>query len=95
MKKLKAITEANLKAKSSSMSSNNRRGKKSAGRMERSKHILSRSCERKQSKKKHNDSKKKRNKVIQIIQNQLINLKTPTSTELVFNWPMKATNTMK
>ena len=95
LKKLKAITEASFKAKSSSMSSNNRRAKKSAGRIERSKQILSRSWERKQSKKKHSEGKKKRNKVIQIIQNQLINLKTPTTTELVFNWPMKATHTTK
>lgn len=43
MKKLKAITEANFKAKSSSISSNNRRAKKSAGRIERSKQMLSRS----------------------------------------------------
>jgi hypothetical protein len=92
MKKLKAITEANLKAKSSSISSNNRRTKKSAGRIERSKQILSRSWERKHSKKKHGDSKK-RNKVIQIIQTQLINLKTPASTELVFG--LKTNNTTK
>lgn len=70
MKKLKAITEANLKAKSSSVSSNNRRSKKSAGRIERSKQILSKSCERKSSKKKNMESKKNRNKVIQIVQNQ-------------------------
>mmetsp|Transcript_35702 Transcript_35702/g.35341 ORF Transcript_35702/g.35341 Transcript_35702/m.35341 type:complete len:233 (-) Transcript_35702:460-1158(-) len=45
MKKLKAITEANFKSKSTSMNSNNRRtrAKKSAGRVERSKQILSRS----------------------------------------------------
>lgn len=59
MKKLKAITEANFKSKSSAISSNNRRtgGKKSAGRIERSKQILSRSCERKSSKKKSSEGK--------------------------------------
>lgn len=78
----------NLKSKSTSISSNNRRGKKSAARLERSKQILSKSCERKQ-------SKKKRNKVIQIVQNQCINLKNANTTELIFNWPLKQTNTMK
>ena len=74
---------------------------KSVGRIERSKQMLSKSCERtaslprKQSKKKHMDSKKKNNKVIQIVQNQCINLKTPNTTELVFNWPMKTNNTVK
>lgn len=38
---------------------------------------------------------KKNNKVIQIVQNQCINLKTPDSTELVFNWPLKTNNTVK
>ena len=38
---------------------------------------------------------KKNNKVIQIVQNQWINLKTPNTTELVFNWPLKTTNTVK
>lgn len=54
MKKLKELTEANIKAKnkakSSSLSSNNRRPKKSAARLERSKQMLNKSCERKQSK---------------------------------------------
>lgn len=63
--KLKVISEAANKSKSSSISSNNRRSKKSAARFERSKQILSKSCERKQSKKKHK-------KVIQIVQNQWI-----------------------
>jgi len=43
MKKLKVITEAALKAKSSSISSNNRRSKKSAARIERSKQMISKS----------------------------------------------------
>lgn len=89
LKRLKIISEANAKSKSSSISSNNRRAKKSAARIERSKQLLSKSCERKQSK------KGKRNKVIQIVQNQCINLKTPNTTELIFNWPLKQTNTMK
>jgi septal ring factor EnvC (AmiA/AmiB activator) len=63
LKKLKAITETNLKSKISSIKNNSRRSKKSAARIERSKQILSRSCERKLSKKR-NESKKKRNKVL-------------------------------
>ena len=52
--KLKDIGSSNVKGKSSSISSNNRRGKKSAARIERSKQILSKSCERKSSKSKKN-----------------------------------------
>lgn len=51
--------------------------------------------EKVQSLNKNIDYKKKRNKVIQIVQNQWINLKTPNTAELVFNWPLKTTNTMK
>lgn len=82
MKKLKAIAEANIKGRVSAISSNNRRGKKSAGRIERSKQILSRSCERKHSK------KKSRPKAV----NQI---KCPNTSELILNWPFKTNHTSK